>query len=218
MKKRHFLVLGAIAGALLMPLLTACASYDYTQRVSEVRSDLFLAETEDFSLTLACISREYPYADDGIPCPMTDSVEVTLAPKGDVPDGAEVYFETCGGEASFSAAFGDFRFSQGVTEFPQDSVLVRVVWGGESVELAATSVKTETTLSVKDALAAFVAAEEETLQAMRRDGAFCGEICIRLLRRDKNYYYAAVTDGTQRTALLLDADTGEVLARRTDTL
>ena len=77
MKKRTFCAL-ALAG--LLPLLSACAPYDYADRVSEIRSDLFLAETEQFSLTVACVSREYPYADDGIPCPMTDTVEVSIVP------------------------------------------------------------------------------------------------------------------------------------------
>lgn len=218
MKKRNFC---ALALAALLPLLSACSPYDYSDRVSEIRSDLFLAETEQFTLTLACVSREYPYADDGIPCPMTDIVEVTVDPADPAQNAGtvEVYAEEgWGGEASFSAVFGDYRFSQGVDEFPGGSVALRVVWGGESYELAATSVRTESTITPQDALAVIVKTEEETLGRMERDGVFCGEFCIRLLRRDRNYYYAAVTDGSERTALLLDAETGEVLARRTDTL
>ena len=217
-KKYTLCAIGALLTALLLPALCACAPYDYSDRVSEIRSDLFLADTDDFSLTLACVSREYPYADDGIPCPMTDTVEITLVPAGEVPDHAEVYFGESGGEASFSSAYGDFRYSQGVSAFPEGSVPIRVVWGDKSYEIAATSVRTETTLSPKDALSAFVTAEKETLSAMKRDGAFCGEIAVRLLRRDKNYYYTAVTDGSERIALLLDGETGDVLARRRDTL
>ena len=216
MKKRTFCAL-ALAG--LLPLLSACAPYDYADRVSEIRSDLFLAETEQFSLTVACVSREYPYADDGIPCPMTDTVEVSIVPAEAFSDTVEVYCEDgWGGEASFSAVFGDYRFSQGVDAFPENSISLRVAWGDESIELAATSVRTETTITPQEALSVIVEAEKETLGRMERDGAFCGEFCVRLLRRDKNYYYTAVTDGTERTALLIDAETGEILARRTDTL
>ena len=216
MKKHTFCVL-ALAG--LLPLLSACAPYDYTDRVSEIRSDLFLAETDDFSLTVTCVSREYPYADDGIPCPMTNTVEVSIVPVEAFSGTVEVYCEDgWGGEASFSAVFGDYRFSQGVDAFPESSVSLRVVWGDEDIELAATSVRTETTMTPKEALSVIVEAEKETLERMKRDGAFCGEFCIRLLRRDKNYYYASVTDGTERTALLIDAETGEILARRTDAL
>lgn len=215
MKKR---LLCTFALAALLPLLAACAPYDYSDRVSEIRSDLFLAETQDFSLTLSCVSREYPYADDGIPCPMSDMVEICIVPARETGT-VEVYCDDgWGGEASFSAVFGDYRFSQGVDAFPQSSVSLRVVLDGESTEIAATSVKNEATLTPQDALDRLVKAEKETLGRMEQDGVLCAEFCIRLLRRDKNYYYAAVTDGKERTALLLDAETGEILARRTDTL
>ena len=76
MKKRTLLIL---ATAALLPALTACAPYDYSDRLSEVRSDLFIAQTEEFTLTLACVEREYPYADDGVPCPMTKTAFVCLS-------------------------------------------------------------------------------------------------------------------------------------------
>lgn len=220
MKKRRFFVLSVILPALALPVFAACAPYDYTDRLSEVRSDLFLAETDEFSLTVACVSREYPYADDGIPCPMTNLIEADLHPKTDIPATVEIYAENSnwGGDASFSAVTGSFRFSQGTDAFPEGSLSLRVVWGETETTIAATSVRTEDTLSPKEALSLFVGAEKETLARMKQDGAFCGELCVRLLRRDKNYYYAAVTDGKERTALLLDAETGEILARRTDTL
>ena len=49
-----------LLGALL-PALTACGEYDYTAHISEERSDLFCAQTDEFSLTLSCVLREYPY-------------------------------------------------------------------------------------------------------------------------------------------------------------
>ena len=205
-------------------LLTAaaCAPYDYSDRLSEVRSDLFIAETEDFTLTLACVEREYPYADDGIPCPMTKSVQITLAPAGAPADEVTISVgegaTQCGGDASFRTAYGDFYLSQGVDAFPEGSVNVTVTYGGTEHTLAATSVKNEETLSPGEALAKGIAAEKETMERMRKNGVFCGELCVRLLRRDKNYYYFAITDGTERISLLLDGETGEVLARREDTL
>ena len=217
MKKRLFLLAGAAA---LLPALAACAPYDYSDRLSEVRSDLFLAETEEYSLQLSCIEREYPYADDGIPCPMTKFVQVLLSPKGERAEGAEIYVGEgegrFGGDASFRTAYGDYMLSEGVDEFPKGSVVVTVVYGGETQEIAATSVRTEETLSPAEALRRGVKEEKETLGRMRREGVFCGEICVRLLRRDKNYYYFSVTDGKERVSLLLDAETGEPLARRAE--
>ena len=202
MKKRTLLIL---ATAALLPALTACAPYDYSDRLSEVRSDLFIAQTEEFTLTLACVEREYPYADDGVPCPMTKTVQATLspvtAPAGDV----EIYIgegeARWGGEASFRTTYGDYTLSEGVDDFPAGTVTVSVVYGETS-----------------HSLAAGVEAERETLERMEENGVFCGELCVRLLRRDKNYYYFAVTNGQERVSLLLDGETGAVLARREDSL
>ena len=102
--------------------------------------------------------------------------------------------------------------------FPEGRANVTVRYAGTEHTLAATSVKNEETLSPGEALAKGIAAEKETMERMRKNGVFCGELCVRLLRRDKNYYYFAITDGTERISLLLDGETGEVLARREDTL
>lgn len=212
--KRRLLCLLLLLG--FLPVLAACRGEDYEARISEIKRDIFCAQTEDFTLTVACLSREYPYADDGVACAMTDTIEVTIAPAGAAADSAAVYAAdgSWGGDASFSSVHGDFRFSQGVTAFPEGSVDVRVVWGGKEVSIAATSVRTPQTISPEEALSRFVKSESEALSRMEREGVFCGEFRVRLLRRDKNYYYIAVTDGEKHIALLLDAQTGETLARR----
>lgn len=202
--------------AALLPVLSACRQEDYTEHISEVRRDIFCAQTEDFTLTLSCTSREYPYADDGIACPMSDLIEVTLTPAVSPAGDVLVYAadESWGGEASFSAVHGDYRFSQGVETFPAGSVDLRIAWGERTYEVAATSVRTEETLSPEAALAVLTESESETLTRMRKEGVFCGEFRVRLLRREQNYYYVAVTDGEEQIALLIDAQTGEILARR----
>lgn len=216
--KRH--IFSVLLLLVCLPLLlTACGgSYDYSAHVSELRSDIFKAETEEFSLTLSCVSREYPYAADGIACPRADVVEISLVPA--VKDETyEVYFQTeageQGGEASFRNAFGDFFYSESVSAFPEGSVSVRVTWGDETREITATSVKTESTLSPMDALDCVLKAEEERIDRMMSGGNFLGEFHVRLLRRDKNYYYVGVIDRDGETlSLLLDSEDGTILARR----
>ena len=51
--------------------------------------------------------------------------------------------------------------------------------------------------------------------ALRQDGRLNAEFYVRLLKRDKPYYYVGITDRDGNTlSLLLDGATGEVLARR----
>ena len=211
MKKLSSLIL--VAG--LFPLLVACKQApDYFTYVSELRSDLFVASEEEFSLTVACISREYPYINDGIKATLSNVVEITL--EGDA-DEYSVYIlgeEHMGGEMSFRNTRGDFYYSQGVKSFPEGSVSLRVEWENNSREIVATSVKTESTLSPKEALKYALEGEQATLQRMSADGGFRGEFYVRLLRRDKNYYYVGIVDTNGRMiSLLLDSESGKVLAR-----
>lgn len=205
---------------LLLPLATACgAGYDYTVHISEARSDVFRAETDEFTVTVSCVSREHPYGADGVACPKSDTVEISLVPAQKPAEDYSILLESggksVGGEMSFRNAFGDWFFSQGVESFPEGSVSLTVRWGENARSLTATSVKTDKTLSVEDALGCAIKAEKDRIDRMTKGGAFLGEFHVRLLRRDKNYYYVGIvdTDGDV-LSLLLDSETGEILARR----
>lgn len=203
---------------LLFPALTACKTIDYTLYLSDVRSDLFCAETEEFSLTLSCVSREYPFALDGVASERTNLVEITLTDLGTNGADYEVYVlgdTVWGGDMSFRNVYNDYYYSRGVDRFPERSVTIRVKRNGEAREITATSVKNEATLSLDDALDKALTAEAETMQRLTTGGVFAGEIALRLLRRDKNYFYVGITDTAGQTiSLLLDSETGETLARR----
>ena len=216
MKKVIFVTFGLIS---LLFGLTACAArYDYTQHLSEVKRDIFLASTEEFSVTLSCISREHPYASDGISCPMTSIGEVTLVAKSGASSDYSVYVlgeETWGGEMSFRSVEDDWFYSASMQTFPQNTVTLRVEWEDETREFVATSVKNEHTMSAEEALEKAIEHEKDYIARLTQDGVFEGEFRVRLLRRDVNYYYVGIVakDGSV-LALLLNAESGEVLARR----
>lgn len=201
----------------LLPALAACGGEDYSLRVSELKSDIFLAETEEFSITLSCVSREHPYLSDGVVAERSDYIEISLVSEIGAQD-FSVYAEygtKVGGDASFRNVRGDYFFSQGVDVFPQSSVNITVTWGEETRELTATSVKNAKTITADEALSYAVKAEKETIDRMTGNAGFTGEFRVRLLRRDKNYYYVGIVskEGSE-LSLLLDAESGEVLARR----
>ncbi len=203
----------------MLPALAACGGYDYTAHISESRCDLFLAETEDFTVSLSCVKREYPYASDGIACPVSTLVEISLVPAQKSLEDYAVYYvyggAEVGGDASFRSFAGDYFYSQSVKEFPQKSVTIKIVCGDETQEIAATSVRNEKTLSPEEIVRCAVKAEEDTVKRMMRNGTFTGEFYVRLLRRKSNFYYVGIIDGEGKTiSLLLDSETGKVLARR----
>ena len=202
-----------------LPFLAACKQEDYSRHLSDVRSDLFVAETEEFSLAISCITRETPYAADGIACNTLKLVEITLKPSQDT-DGSKIYRialsgePAVSGELSYRTVKGDYFLSQGVSAFPEGSVTVRLSEAGKTTEIAATSVRTEKTLSPEEALNFAVDAERELVGRMTAGGTFEGEFTVRLMRRSRNYYFVGITGKKENAALLLDAETGEVLARR----
>ena len=209
---------------LLLPLLsfavlTGCKGTDYSKYLSDVRSDLFAAETEDFSLTISCVTRETRHAADGLACKTQKLVELAIKPS-ESTDGSKSYrIELSGepavsGELSYRTVKGDYFLSQGVSAFPEGSVTVRLSDDGETTEITATSVKTEKTLSPEEALNFAVDAERELIGRMTAGSTFEGEFTVRLMRRSRNYYFVGITGKKENAALLIDAETGEVLARR----
>lgn len=219
MKKRLSVILLSIMLIIFsFFVLSACGKYDYYVHVTDERSDLFCAETEEFFLTVSCVYREHPFLADGAVSPRAKTVEAVLTEK--TPSGGEyeIYFlddVSRGGEMSFRNVSGDYFYSRGVEEFPQGTLSLRIVKDGTSQEIAATSVKNENTLSTREALEKAVASEPEYIGRLTVDGKFHGEFYVRLLRRDKNYYYVGIVgkDGVI-LSLLLDSETGETLARR----
>ncbi len=202
----------------LLPLCSACGKYDYYAHVSDEKSDIFLAETEEFTVAVSCAVREHPFLCDGVAAGKNALLEAVLTEKS--PSGAEyeIYFlfdTPCGGDMSFRSVTGDYYYSRSCETFPEGSVSLRVVKDGAAVDLLSTSVKTERTLSPREALGYAVEAEKETIEEMTRGREFFGEFHVRLLRRDKNYYYVGIiSQQGDILALLLDGETGEVLARR----
>lgn len=203
---------------LLLPLLTSCGKYDYFAHVSDLRSDIFFAETDLYSLSVYCVERESPFLCDGVASPRVRTVEVILVEKERTGAEFEVYFlsqKDLGGDMSFRSVSGDFYYSKSVLEFPEKSVSLRVVRNGEQTDLVATSVKGEGLLTPEQALSHALEAEQREISRLTYGGAFHGELHVRLLKRDKTYYYVGIVDETgEIRSLLLDSESGEVLAKR----
>ncbi len=202
---------------------TACfcackPAVDYMDYVSELRSNIFLAKTEDFSLRIYAVRKEYPYASDGIPQESSTRLEAYLV----APNGVEVCVfnvtvdgKEYGGEMSFDNVKTEYYFSctldvSNATELP-----CKIRYRNEELSLNAVSVKTNDLLSAKAILTHLQTTEAELFEILTDKYGFTGEIYIRLIYEGSPYYYIGIIDRNSKiNAFLLDAKTGKILAKR----
>lgn len=220
-RKKNRLFKTALALVLLAVLLVfpSCTKkIDYLDYVSELRSNIFLAQTEDFLLRAYAVEKETPYSSDGVKRETSTRTEIYLtAPSGDksydlafTVDG-----ETYGGELSYDNVKGEYYYSCTLDIRGQTELICTLTCEGEETQLTARSVVTETTLAPETALETLIAGETELFEDMTDEYGFAGEIYLRLIYEDNPYYYIGVIDregGT--TAFLMNATTGKVLAKR----
>ena len=199
--------------------LCACKSkVEYFDYVSELRSNIFLARNEDFSLRAYAVEKETPYSPDGIKRETSKRTEILLiAPSGERD--CELFFtideHTYGGDMSFDNVRAEYYFSCTLDVSTLTAITFELHYGESVLKLTANSVKTSTTLSPNDALRVLMKNENELFASLTDKYGFAGEIYIRLLYEEAPYYYIGVMDRKGNSyAFLLNATSGELLAKR----
>ncbi len=206
--------------ALFFALLSfGCAQkIDYFDYVSELRSNIFLAETEEFTLKVYAVEKESPYAADGIKQETSPRFEARLlAPSGErnVTLSFTVGTQSYGGDMAFDNVRQEYYYFCTLDVAEQSSIPCRLQFGEKELSMTAVSVLKTECLSPKDALTTLTKEKAELFQSMTDKYGFAGEIYLRLIYEDSPYYYIGVIDRTGKiNAFLLNATTGKVLARR----
>lgn len=190
----------------------------YFDYVSELRSNIFLAEADGFFLRIYAVEKENPYVTDGIPRETSTRTEVYLT----APEGLEscnisfsVNGNEYGGEMSFDNVKTQYYYSCTLDVSELTALPCRIEYGKTQLELNALSVRTEKTLSPETALKTLQTEENELFASLTDKYGFAGEIYLRLIYEDSPYYYIGVIDREGNiNAFLLNAETGKILARR----
>ncbi len=199
--------------------LTSCnKKIEYFDYVSELRSNIFLAKTEDFDLRIYATVKESPYATDGIPRECFSRLEAyLLAPEGDktVLLSMQIDGQTQGGEMSYDNVKGEYYYACPLDVSSLTSLPCTVTYGETTTELIASSVLTEKTISPQVALQKVQTENVDLFSSMTDKYGFAGEIYIRLLFEDAPYYYVGVINRSGGcNAFLMNAETGKILAKR----
>lgn len=200
-------------------LLCAChKKVDYFSYVSELRNNIFLAETEVFSLRIYSVQKESPYIADGIPQESSARTEIyLLAPTENEPYSlfVTVNGKEQGGELSYDNVKSEYYlfFSLDVSEL--QSLSCRLEYATESVSLEAQSVLCGEEISPKTLLQTLYNENTELFSSMTDKYGFTGEIYFRLIYEGAPYYYVGIIDRNGEIhAFLVNAKTGKTLARR----
>lgn len=223
MSKRSNILLKIIPLFLLAILLfsfTGCSKDTSLEKyVSEKKTEIFYCEQDGFELTASFSQKEYPYCADGIVGDLSDLFEIKLK----APDNSAEYniSFTAGdkeysGEMSFESVRQIYTFSQSIPCPKEKQITFTVFCGENKTSMTAVSVKGENTLSVSEVLKCIQKAQTEKIASLTQNGNFTAEIYLRLVYKEGEcFYYAAISDRTGNTcSMLIDADTGEILAMR----
>lgn len=212
---KKFIVAAACAAvAAVLPIVACNAQTDYTQYISEKRSEIYLYKDDTAEITVYCVSREQPYSADGICGNMCDLVEVfvKLFP---TPGSVEISLEGYTGEMNYEAVNTRFTASYTASAFNSEGIDVAITADGVEKNYRVLSVLDSSVLSCEQVLNCAVEHDKELFTSLTRNRDFAGEIYVRLLYDEGCYYYVGVCDRDKNiTAYLLDGGIGKVIATK----
>ena len=218
---RFFKILTLLFALLFVFPFSACSKQkevDYFDYVSELRNNILLAEADGFSLRVYAVTKEYPYAADGVANDATTRAEFYLiAPSGDKECSLSftVGGETYGGDTSYDNVKGEYYYSCSLDIAKTKEIPCVFTYGETELSLTAISVIDESAYTPEKALQTLVDAEKPLFDEWTDEYGFVGEIYLRLIHEDAPYYYIGLIDRNGKiVAFLMNAHTGKILAKR----
>ncbi len=218
--KRKFLTIFLCLFSLLFCgcLFSCSKKINLLDYVSELRNNIFIAETDEFSLRIYAVVKESPYLADGIVQERSARVEAHLV----APEGGETCNLTFsyngksyGGEMSFDNVKTEYYFSRTLDVSTASELPCVIEYGDTTIEVTAVTVKTVETLTPENILKDLEHEEAELFSSLSDKYGFAGEIYLRLIYEDSPFYYVGIIDRNGKiSAFLLNANTGKILAKR----
>lgn len=202
----------------LLPFSSCQKQVDYFAYVSELRDNIFFAAQGEYSLSIYSMEREYPYQTDGIKMQINRITEIRFfAPSGD--KNCHISFQVDGkeqgGEMSYDNVKTQYYYSCSLDVSNLKEISCIVTYDKTSIDLVAKSVRTQNTITPKNALEIVQEDEKELFNGMTDKYGFAGEIYLRLIYEENPYYYVGIIDRNGKvTAFLLNAESGKILAKR----
>ena len=218
MKKKILILILLI----LFPIIfSGCEkSLDLTNYLTELRSNIFCGECEDFSLRASYGFKESPMASDGNVGAKKYSLTFKL--QNAKTDTNYTLFMSYGGK-DYSIDFTINPVTNSLTavldidSFTEKQFAVRVLYAGKSKDITLNSIVPKDTMEYSKALNGLQKSQPSLISAhLNQNGEFNAEIYMRVIVKDnRSFYYVGIASGNDNLkAFLLDGKSGEVLAIR----
>ena len=187
---------------------------DYSGYISEKRYDIYLYKDDTVEVTVYLAEKETPFTADGIKSATCNICEIFVT----IPDTAQEVAISVGGqsgEMNYRAVERDYYLSFSGGNFTGNECEVLLEVDGKSFDYTAQSVLYDGVISCEDALKCVIEKDGELFKQLTSNGAFAGEIFIRLLYDDGCFYYVGICN-RERTvnAYLVDGENGKIIAVR----
>lgn len=211
-------VIVATGFCFFLPIFKNATALDYFDYISELRSNILISETNQYSLKVYAVEKEYPYFADGIKRETTARAEIYFtAPSGDKP--CKISFLLNGkkheGEASYDNVKAEYFLSDPADFSSIEALDFNISYGEESFSMTAKTIKTDKTLSPRQALTKLQENAPSVFETLTSENAFVGEIYLRLISEDAPYYYIGLIEKNGNIqAYLLHSENGKILAKR----
>ncbi len=211
-------VIVATGFSFFLPIFKSATALDYFDYVSELRSNILLAEREGYLLKIYAVQKEYPYATDGIKRETTNRTEIYFtAPSGDKPCyiSFAINGKTHEGELSYDNVKSEYFLIDPADLSNAQSLDFSIRYGDKDLKMTAKTIKTDKTLSPRQALDKLRENAPSVFADLTNENGFVGEIYLRLINENAPYYYIGLIEKNGNIqAYLLNSETGKILAKR----
>lgn len=218
---KKFIALFCVLCCLLLCLSSCKEQNNLFNYVSELRSDVFVGESQNFSLKASYGFKETPFNNDGKVKSRIYVLNFILLDKQTDPATYTLNFsfnqKDWTKEFTLNPVSHVLSAQVEVENFNQKSFDVVVCCESLSETVTLTSILPQNTISYSTALDCIYKHQKDLIDSYYSpDGTFNAEIYLRVLVKDqKPYYYVGFASGNENLkAFLLDGFSGEVLAIR----
>ena len=206
----------------LSVFIVGCASSDQlSNHLSELKSDIFYGESQNYTIKASYGFIETPYVNDGAVKTIENTLSFRLVGKESDNTSYSVTLSFNGKDYKSDFKFHPVNDTLSATiiidDFNQKEFSVNIVSASLSEKVVLKSILPKDTLDYKTALNHLNKEQASLIKSyLDADGNFTAEIYMRVLVKDeKPYYYVGFASGNDKLkALLVDGLTGKTLAIR----